>query len=129
MEPRNSCTHSIPTPANEQPCHGPSLSGKAWKTGALIFPNIVKAGFIVGAQYGDGALVKRKQGGGYYIDEYFSLAAASYGLQAGIQTFGVAIVLMSDAAVEHVETSRGWELGVGPSIVIVDTAMAKTLTS
>ena len=73
--------------------------------------------------------MKRKQGGGYYIDEYFSLAAASYGLQAGIQTFGVAIVLMSDAAVEHVETSRGWELGVGPSIVIVDTAMAKTLTS
>ena len=48
--------------------------------GALIFPNIVKAGFIIGAQYGDGALVKRKQGGGYYIDEYFSLAAASYGL-------------------------------------------------
>ena len=97
--------------------------------GALIFPNIVKAGFIIGAQYGDGALVKKKHGGGYYIDKYYSLAAASYGLQAGVQTFGYAIVLMSDAAVEHVETSRGWELGVGPSIVIVDTAMAKTLTS
>lgn len=97
---------------------------------ALIFPNVVKAGFVLGTQYGEGALIKRKASGeGYYIDEYFSLAAASYGLQAGVQTFGYAIVLMTDAAVEHVETNRRWELGVGPSIVVVDAGMAKTLTT
>ena len=95
----------------------------------LVFPNVVKAGFIFGALYGTGALVKAKQGGGYYIDEYYSLAAASYGLQAGIQSFGYALVLMTNKAVEHVETSSGFELGVGPSLVVVDAGVAKTLST
>ena len=97
--------------------------------GALVFPNVVKAGFIVGALYGDGALVRAKQGGGYYIAGYYNLSAASYGLQAGVQSFGYVMALMTDAAVENVETSAGWELGVGPSIVIVDEGVAKTLTT
>ena len=97
--------------------------------GVLIFPNITKAGFVVGAQYGQGALIKPKQGGGYYIDEYFSITSASYGLQAGIQSYGYAMLLMSDSAVEYVETSRGWELGSGPSIVVVDEGMAKSFTT
>jgi len=97
--------------------------------GALVFPNIVKAGFIVGVQYGDGALVRAKQGGGHYIASYYNIASVSYGFQAGLQTFGYVLVLMTDAAVENVETSQGWELGVGPSIVIVDAGLAKTLTT
>jgi lipid-binding SYLF domain-containing protein len=97
--------------------------------GALVFPNIKKAGFVLGVQYGNGALVRKKQGGGYYIANYYSIKSASYGLQAGIQTFGYVMALMTDAAVEHVETSQGWELGVGPSIVVVDQGKAKTLTS
>ena len=48
--------------------------------GILVFPKIVKAGFIVGAQYGEGELLKRGQVAGYY-----NMAAASYGLQAGVQ--------------------------------------------
>ncbi len=97
--------------------------------GALVFPRIVKAGFIVGIQYGNGALVRAKQDGGFYIVDYYSIGSASYGFQAGVQTFGYVLVLMTDAAVENVETSQGWELGVGPSIVIVDAGMAKTLTT
>ncbi len=97
--------------------------------GALVFPNIVKAGFLVGVQYGDGALVRAKQGGGYYIASYYNITAGSYGFQAGVQTFGYVMALMTDAAVENVETSQGWELGVGPSIVIVDSGLAKTLTT
>ncbi len=97
--------------------------------GALVFPNIVKAGFLVGVQYGNGALVRRKKGGGYYIANYYNITSASYGLQAGVQSFGYVMALMSDAAVEHVETSRGWELGVGPSIVVLDEGLAKTLTT
>ena len=97
--------------------------------GALVFPNIVKAGFMVGVQYGNGALVRAKQGGGYYIAGYYNLTAASYGLQLGMQTFGYVMALMTDVAVETVETSKGWELGVGPSIVIVDAGLAKTLTT
>ena len=74
-------------------------------------------------------LVKPKAGGGYYIDGHYSIKAASYGLQAGVQTYGFALMLMNDAAVEQVETSAGWDLGVGPSIVVVDAGMAKTLTA
>ena len=97
--------------------------------GALVFPNIVKAGFLVGVQYGNGALVRRKKGGGYYIASYYNITSASYGLQAGVQSFGYVMALMTDAAVQEVETSMGWELGVGPSIVIVDAGLAKTLTT
>ncbi len=57
------------------------------------------------------------------------MAAASYGYQAGVQSFGYVLALMTDAAVENVETSRGWELGVGPSVVVVDVGIARTLTT
>ena len=97
--------------------------------GALVFPNIVKAGFLVGVQYGNGALVRAKQGGGYYIAGYYNITSLSYGMQAGVQSFGYVMALMTDAAVENVETGPGWELGVGPSIVIVDDGIAKTLTT
>ena len=97
--------------------------------GALVFPNVKKAGFLVGVLYGNGALVRAKQGGGYYIASYYNITSASYGYQLGVQTFGYVLALMTDAAVENVETSQGWELGVGPSVVIVDSGLAKTLTT
>ena len=90
----------------------------------LVFPSIVKGGFVVGAQYGEGALRKQGKTVGYY-----SSVAASYGLQAGLQKFGYAIFLMTDAALTYVDTSDGWEIGVGPSIVIVDEGVARSLTT
>ena len=108
----------------------PAAKGLA-KTGkgALVFPNVKKAGFLVGVLYGNGALVRAKQGGGYYIASYYNIKSASYGLQAGVQSFGYVMALMTDAAVEHVETSAGWELGVGPSIVVLDAGTAKTFST
>jgi lipid-binding SYLF domain-containing protein len=90
----------------------------------LVFPNIVKAGFIVGGQYGEGVLLEN----GKLIAHYNSVAA-SYGLQAGVQSFGYAMFLMTDNALQYLHKSDGWELGVGPSIVIVDKGVAKTLTT
>jgi lipid-binding SYLF domain-containing protein len=90
----------------------------------LVFPNIVKAGFLFGAQYGEGALRQRGKTVGYY-----NTAAASYGLQAGAQRFGYALFFMSDSAVNYLHTSGGFELGVGPSIVVLDTGTARALTS
>ena len=90
----------------------------------LVFPNIVKAGFLFGAQYGEGALRQRGKTVGYY-----NSAAASYGLQAGAQRFGYALFFMSDSAVNYLNTSGGFELGVGPSIVVLDTGTARALTS
>jgi lipid-binding SYLF domain-containing protein len=90
----------------------------------LVFPNIVKAGFVVGAQYGEGVLLMN----GKLIAHYNSVAA-SYGLQAGVQSFGYAMFLMTDKAMQYLDKSDGWELGVGPSIVIVDKGKAKSLTT
>lgn len=90
----------------------------------LVFPKIVKGGLIVGGQYGQGAL---RVGGKTY--GYYSTTAASYGLQAGVQTFGYAMFLMTDDAVEHMKKSEGWEVGVGPSVVVVDEGVARSLTT
>ena len=92
--------------------------------GVLIFPSIVKAGFLLGAQYGEGALRQQGKTAGYY-----NSVAASYGLQAGVQKFGYALFLMSDSAIEYLGKSGGFELGTGPSIVILDAGMARALTS
>jgi lipid-binding SYLF domain-containing protein len=90
----------------------------------LVFPSIVKAGFIVGAQYGEGVLLVD----GKLVAHYNSVAG-SYGLQAGVQAFGYALFLMSDKQLDYLDKSDGWELGVGPSIVIVDKGKAKSLTT
>jgi lipid-binding SYLF domain-containing protein len=90
----------------------------------LVFPKITKAGLMVGGQRGEGAL--RKNG---KTVAYYSSTAASYGLQAGVQTFSYALILMNKSAVEYLDKSDGWEVGVGPSIVIVDEGKAKTLTT
>jgi lipid-binding SYLF domain-containing protein len=90
----------------------------------LVFPSIVKGGLIVGGQYGEGVLRKDGKSVGYY-----STSAVSYGLQAGAQTFGYALFLMSDSALSYLDKSGGWEIGVGPSVVVVDEGKARTLTT
>ncbi len=92
--------------------------------GILVFPGIYKAGFIVGGQYGEGALLVNGQTVGYY-----NSVQASYGLQAGAQKFGYALFLMTDAAVNWIDKSDGWEVGVGPSIVVVETGTARSATT
>jgi lipid-binding SYLF domain-containing protein len=90
----------------------------------LVFPNIVKAGFMFGGQIGEGVLLK-----GHKPVAYYSSVAGSYGLQAGLQVFGYALFFMNDAALSYLDKSDGWEIGVGPSIVVVDEGVGKSLTS
>lgn len=90
----------------------------------LVFPSILKAGLIIGGQGGNGALFVNGKVVGYY-----NTAAASYGLQAGAQEFAYAMFLMTDAAIASVKESDGWEVGVGPTIVVVDEGAAKSLTT
>ena len=92
--------------------------------GVLVFPDVIKGGFIIGGQYGKGALRVGGKTAGYY-----STAAASYGLQAGAQSFGYAMFFMTDKALEYLNKSAGWEIGVGPSIVVVDEGVARSLTT
>jgi len=90
----------------------------------LVFPNIVKAGFMFGAAYGEGALRQNGATVGYY-----SSVAASYGYQVGFQEFGYAMFFMTDSSLQYLNQSDGFEVGVGPSIVVVDQGMGKSLTS
>ena len=99
-----------------------SLSGSA--TAVLVFPKITKAGLGIGAQYGDGVLFKGGKAAGFY-----NTSGASYGLQAGAQQFGYAMHLMNDKAVSALGANDGFEVGVGPSIVVMDEGMGKTMTT
>jgi lipid-binding SYLF domain-containing protein len=92
--------------------------------GILVFPNIVKAGLIVGGQYGDGALRKNGKTVAYYRS-----FAGSFGLQAGVQSFGYVLFFMDDASLRYLEKSEGWEIGTGPSVVILDKGFAKNMSS
>ena len=92
--------------------------------GILVFPSIIKGGFIVGGQYGKGGLLKHG-----ILSAKYNTIQASYGLQAGLQKYGYALFFMTDSALNYIDKSNGWELGVGPSVVVVDAGAAKNLTT
>ncbi|MES3040027.1 MAG: lipid-binding SYLF domain-containing protein [Pseudomonadota bacterium] len=90
----------------------------------LVFPNVVKAGLIFGGSYGEGVLLKSGTASGYY-----NSVSASWGLQAGAQSYGYVMFLMNDKSLSYLETSQGWEVGAGPNVVVVNEGVAKSLTS
>jgi lipid-binding SYLF domain-containing protein len=92
--------------------------------GILVFPGIIKGGFILGGQYGEGALRKNGKTTGYY-----NTVAASYGLQAGLQKFGYAMFFMTEPAMKYLDKSGGWELGGAPNITVVDKGLATSLST
>ncbi len=90
----------------------------------LVFPKVTKAGLGIGGQYGEGALLRGGKAVGYY-----NTAGASFGLQAGAQTFGYAMFFMNDNALAQLGKNGGFEVGVGPSVVLMDEGMAKSTTT
>lgn len=90
----------------------------------LVFPDIKKGAFVIGAQYGYGALLENNRTVGYY-----RTMAASYGFQAGVKKFGYALFFMTAAALEYLNNSGGWAIGTGPSVVVVDKGVARSLTT
>lgn len=92
--------------------------------GVLIFPDIVKAGFVVGGQTGNGLLLVGGKPAGHY-----NISAASYGLQAGVQSFSYALFFMTPSSLRYLRDSGGFSIGAGPSVVVVDEGVAKSITS
>jgi lipid-binding SYLF domain-containing protein len=90
----------------------------------LVFPNIVKAGLVFGGAYGEGELRA-----GAKVDGYYNSVTASWGFQAGAQSYGYVVFLMTPKAVKYVHNTQGWEVGVGPTIVVVDQGVARNLSS
>ncbi|HAY22263.1 MAG TPA: twin-arginine translocation pathway signal protein [Desulfobacterales bacterium] len=92
--------------------------------GILVFPSVIKGGLIIGGQYGEGAL---RVGG--KTTGYFKTVSASYGLQAGAQSFGYALFFIDDNSLNYLQKSGGWEIGIEPNIVVVDAGMANSISS
>ena len=92
--------------------------------GILVFPGIVKGGFILGGNYGEGALFKGGETAGYY-----NTVQVSYGLQAGLQKYGYALFFMTDSAMKWLDKTDGWEVGVGPTITVIDAGASGSFTT
>lgn len=99
-----------------------SLSKKA--KGILVFPKITKAGLVFGGAYGEGVLMK-----GAAVSGYYNSVSASWGWQAGAESYGYVVFLMNDKALSYLNASKGWELGVDPSVVLVNEGVAKNLST
>lgn len=90
----------------------------------LVFPSVTKAGLGVGGQYGEGVLLR-----GGKATAYYSTAGASVGLNIGAQVYGYAMFFLSESTLQYLSKSEGFEVGVGPSVVVADEAFAKSTTS
>lgn len=90
----------------------------------LVFPRIVKAGLVIGGQSGNGVLIEH----GRIVAKY-NISAGSFGLQAGAQWYSQVMFLANDYSLDYLSKSSGWSVGVGPSVVVVDSGMAKSLTT
>ncbi len=90
----------------------------------LVFPKVVKAGLVFGGSYGEGVLMK-----GARVTEYYNSVSASWGWQVGAESYAYVVFLMSDKAVNYLAKSKGWEIGVGPSVVAVNEGIARNLST
>ena len=82
--------------------------------GVLVFPQVVQAGFVVGAQYGQGAL---RIGG--RTEGFYSTAAGSFGLQAGAQSKAIIFCFMNEQALADFRSRNGWAVGGDATVAVV----------
>jgi lipid-binding SYLF domain-containing protein len=90
--------------------------------GVLVFPSVIKAGFGVGGEFGEGALLI----GGKTVD-YYNTAAASIGLQIGAQKKSIIILFTETGALEKFRNASGWKAGVDASIAVVNVGGAGSM--
>jgi lipid-binding SYLF domain-containing protein len=91
----------------------------------LVFPSIVKGGFVFGAEGGNGALINSDG----TVTRFYQTAGASYGLQAGAQVYSYALFLMHPSDLKDLDLADGWEVGASPSVVVVDQGMATSFST
>ena len=92
--------------------------------GVLVFPSVIKAGFVVGGEYGEGALrIKNK------TVQYYSTASASLGFQRSTQKKLIVMVFLKDQALADFQTSEGWEAGVDGSVALVEWGVGEDLST
>ena len=92
--------------------------------GVLVFPDVVKAGFGIGGEYGEGALLIK----GKTVD-YYSTAAASIGFQFGAQFKTVMLIFLKKDALDKFRNSSGWEAGVDGSVALIELGVGKDINT
>jgi len=90
--------------------------------GVLVFPNVIKAGFVFGGAFGEGAM----RIDGKTVD-YYNTAAASWGWLAGAQSVRVILVFMQEDALNKFRASKGWEAGVDGNVTLVNIGASGTI--
>ncbi|CAD6516844.1 BPSL1445 family SYLF domain-containing lipoprotein [Paraburkholderia metrosideri] len=96
------------------------LASKA--QGILVFPDVKKAAFIVGAAYGQGAL----RVGGATVG-YYSTAAASFGFQAGAQSTAIIFMFMTRNALDSFRNAAGWSVGSDVAVSLLKVGANGTI--
>jgi lipid-binding SYLF domain-containing protein len=89
----------------------------------LVFPEVLKAGFLVAAQRGDGVLFKNGQVAGYY-----NMTSAGYGIQAGIQKLSYALLFMDEDSLKYLKKSDGFDIGSAPGLVMGDQGFSGSMS-
>jgi len=90
--------------------------------GVLVFPSVIKAGFGIGGEYGEGAL----RIDGRTVD-YYNTVAASFGLQLGAQSKTILLLFMEQGALDKFRKSEGWKVGVDGSVALVTVGVGGAL--
>ena len=90
--------------------------------GVLVFPSVYKAGFVIGGEYGEGAL----RIGGKTVD-YYNTIAGSWGLQIGGQKKTVVLVFMQDEALKKFRAASGWKAGVDGSVALITVGAGEAI--
>lgn len=90
----------------------------------LVFPEVLKAGFMVAAQRGDGVLFKNGQVAGYY-----NMTSAGYGIQAGIQKLSYALLFMDEDSLKYLKKSDGFDIGSAPGLVMGDQGFSGSISA
>lgn len=92
--------------------------------GFLVLPSIIKAGFHIGSEYWQGALII-----GDEIVDYYHIKSASFGFQIGIQKRIVILAFMSDESLRKFRNSKGWEVGIDGSVSLINVGAGKDLST
>ncbi|MFT7234459.1 MAG: lipid-binding SYLF domain-containing protein [Methylophagaceae bacterium] len=92
--------------------------------GVLVFPKVLKAGFWIGGEYGEGALVIDGETRAYY-----NTAAASIGLQAGAQSRSIVLVFLTNEALIKFQRFDGWKVGVDGSIAFIEWGTGENINT
>jgi lipid-binding SYLF domain-containing protein len=90
--------------------------------GVLVFPSVVKAGMLLGGQYGEGVLIVHGNAAGYY-----NIVSASFGFQLGVQSLSIIIVFVTEQALADFQRAYGWKVGIDGSIVVVTLGAAGSI--